>query len=93
MARVISTIVTAAVAGAIGFGLGVYAAPNENVVKLREAIESGVESLKDSLKKDNAPTTEAPLVETPAEAPPEAPPAVAPEPAPIEPPAAVAPET
>ena len=39
MARIFSTIVTALVAGAIGFGLGVYAAPSDGVASLRAAID------------------------------------------------------
>jgi len=36
----ISTILTAVVAGAAGFALGVYEAPNEGVSNLRSAIEA-----------------------------------------------------
>ena len=39
MARGISTILTAVIFGAIGFGLGIYAAPTEGVANLKAAIE------------------------------------------------------
>jgi hypothetical protein len=62
MARVLSTIVTALVAGAIGFGLGVYAAPSEGVASLRTAIEKLL-AHKDAPPAETAPAEPAPAAE------------------------------
>ncbi|MFM9152783.1 MAG: hypothetical protein ACKOPC_04115, partial [Methylocystis sp.] len=73
----ISTILTAVVAGAAGFALGVYEAPNEGVSNLRSAIEARLQSFKDNMKKSE-PATEAPAEAPSTEAPATSPEAAAP---------------
>ncbi|MGZ9116588.1 MAG: hypothetical protein ACXW3V_06565, partial [Methylocystis sp.] len=87
MARGISTILTAVIFGAIGFGLGIYAAPTEGVANLKAAIEG---RFKPAPAEDAAPAeTPATPAESDATAQPDASAAPAPETPPAEQPAAV----